>query len=150
MPLDTAKANAKTEALNAAFATIGLSGDTVMPRSKDKLEPVAYEYHVASHLNRLADARKKKAQAAAVKSGIMFDPEKQPMAIGTNALIYSGDVIEIAVTVTTPATRLDQAGLVADLEKAGLKIEKINAIVLANTYENRAPHKFLSTLITSR
>lgn len=150
MPLDATKANAKTEALNDAFATIGMSGLTLMPRSKGNLEPLAWEFHVAAHLVRLADARKKKAQAAAVKAGVMFDPEKQPMAIGTNALIYAGEVVEIAVSVTTPATRLDQDGLIAGLEKAGMKREKINALINANTYENRAPHKFVSTLCTNR
>jgi hypothetical protein len=146
MPLTAAKANDLTEALNVAFAAIG---DT-MPRSKGNLEPLAVEYHVASHLARIADARKKKAQSAAVKAGIMFDPEKQPMPVGSNALVYAGEVVEIAVSVTTPASRLDQPAFVADLEKSGVKLPLINRLLNKYTVENRAPHKFVSSLVTSR
>lgn len=156
MPLTTQRANEMTAAINTAFEDIGQSHGkerpaapgTGMPKSKSNQEPTAWEYFVATHLARLAEARKRRAQAAAVKAGVLFDPEKEPRPIGTNALVYAGDVVEIAVAVATPGTRLDQEGLVKDLEKAGLALPRINKIINANTLENRAPHKFSSTLAT--
>jgi len=146
--LDAPSANAKAAAINESFAAIGGTGDTRMPRAKGNSEPIAWEYHVASHLLRLADARKKKAQAAAVKAGVIFDHEKQPLCVGTNALVYAGEVVEIVVSVTTAATRLDTAGLFDAFEKAGLKRALIDRLVAKFTSDNRPPHKFVSTLVT--
>lgn len=147
--LDTIHANAKTAAFNAAYAAIGNEGETKMPRAKGNLEPVAWEYHVSCHLFRIAEARKKKAQSVAIAAGVLFDHEKQPLAVGSNALIYAGDLVEISVSVTTPASKLDMPSLIAALEKAGLKRAVIDKAVAKCTTENRAPHKFVSTLVTS-
>jgi hypothetical protein len=65
-------------------------------------EESALEYHIASQLNREAEARKKKAIAAAVKSGVLFDHLKEPMPAGTNQVIYSGNSVEISVAVGQP------------------------------------------------
>lgn len=148
MPLDAAHSIAKTDALNTAFAAIGTSADTAIPRSKRNQEPLAWEYHVASHLLRRAEARKSAAVKAAVKAGVIFDHEKAPMPEGTNALVYAGDVVEISVAVTTPATRLDAPALFDDLEKSGVKRTLIDRLAGKHTHENRAPHKFTSTLVT--
>jgi hypothetical protein len=149
MPLDAARANAKTEALNTAFASIGKAGDTVMPRSKGNLEPLAWEYLVASHLKRLAEARKKKAHGEAVKAGVIFDHEKQPAPIGTKALVYAGEVVEIAVNVTTPTTNLDLPAFTEELQKY-MDQKVINRLLNKHTHENRAPHEFVATLATTR
>jgi hypothetical protein len=148
MPLDAAGSNAKTGAINAAFAAIGTGTLTKMPPSKSNTEPLAWEYHVAGHLLRIAEARKKLAIKAAVKAGIMFDPEKQPLAVGTTALVYAGDVVEISVAVTTPQSRLDAPALLEDIEKAGVPRKVLDRLVAKHTTENRAPHKFTSSLIT--
>lgn len=148
MPLDAVKANAKTGAINDAFAAIGTTTVTKMPPSKSNTEPLAWEYHVAGQLARIAEARKKKAVKAAVKAGIMFDPEKDPLVVGTDKLVYAGDVIEISVAVTTPASRLDSDALIDDLEQAGVARKLLDKLVAKHTHENRAPHKFTSSLIT--
>jgi hypothetical protein len=87
MTLDAAKANALTAAISAAFAAIGTTAATKMPPSKRNTEAVAWEYFVASLLARLAEGRRKRAHAAAVKAGVLFDHEKQPLPVGSNALI---------------------------------------------------------------
>ncbi len=147
--LDTAAANAKTTAINNAYAAIGNEGDTKSPRAKGNTAPIAWEYHVASHLSRIADARKKKAHAAAVKAGVIFDHEKQPWPFCTNALVYAGEVVEISVSVTTPTSRVDLPALLNDLEKAGLKRWKIDSLVVKHTTDSRTPHKFTSSLVTA-
>jgi hypothetical protein len=146
--LDTLRANARTAAINEAFAAIGAAGDTKMPRAKGNTEPLAWEYHVSAHLLRIAEARKKKAQLAAVKAGVMFDPEKDPRAVGTHAVVYAGELVEIVVDVTTAQSRLDAVALFDDLVFAGVKRALIDRLVARHTHENRAPHKFTSSLVT--
>lgn len=148
--LDVTRANAKTQAFNTAFAEIGSSAVTAMPRSKSNREPIAWELLVSKHLKRLADAREKKAVKEAVKAGVIFDPEKQPLPVGSNAMIYAGDVVEISCEVGTPQVRLDLQGLLPDLEKAGIKPPVLLKLITKHTHDNRAPHKFSATLVTSR
>jgi len=147
--LPTDRANARTAAFNEAFAAIGTSIGTAMPRTRSlkNNEPVAWEYHVASHLERIARARKNKAEKDAVKVGVLFDSEKQPMAVGTNAPIYIGNVIEIGVSVTTPQTRFDAAAFIADLLEAGVKPALVTRLTAKHTLESRAPHKFTSSIV---
>ncbi len=57
-------------------------------------------------------------------------------------------MIEISCAVTTAATRLDVAALIEDLEKHGVARTLLDALTAKHTSENRAPHKFSSTLIT--
>jgi hypothetical protein len=149
MPLDIAKANSKTAALNEAFAEIGIAGGTKMPPSKLNTEPVAWEYFVASLLARFADARKTAATKAAIKAGLMFDHAKEPRPTGTNALIYAGDVVEITVAVTTATSRLDADGFFDAVEKAGVKRSVLDRLVAAHTTENRPPHKFTAVMATT-
>lgn len=150
MPLDTTRANGKTDAITESFALIGHDNGSLMPRSKDNREPMAWELHVAKLLKRLAEAREKRAVTAAVKAGVMFDHEKAPKPVGTHEIVFTGEVVEVAVDVTTAATKLDIAGLIVDLERAGLTGKAIKRMVDKNTSENRAPHKFTTSLITRR
>lgn len=149
--LDANRALALTTAINNSFAAIGVKAEgTKMPRSKGNLEPLAWDVFLGKHLKRMADAREKKAVAAAVKAGVMFDPEKQPMVEGTNALIYAGEVVEISVGVTTAATRFDADAFVDALEKAGVPRKTLDRLRAAHTHANRCPHSFKATLVTSR
>lgn len=149
MPFDATAANTKTAEINDAFAAIGTATIAAMPPSQRNNEPQAWEYHVASHLLRIAEARKTAAARSAVKAGILFDHEKRPCSAGTNALVYAGDVVEIRVAVTTPASRLDAVAFVADLEERGVSRELLDKLLTAHTKQNRAPHKFTSSLLTS-
>jgi hypothetical protein len=148
--LNPTTALAKTTAINNAFAAIGHTDDTKMPRgAKLNTEPLAWNYHVASHLLRLAEAAKALAVREAVKASVMFDPAKSPLPVGTsNALVYAGDVVEIAVSVTTPATRLDVEAFITALIKAKVSPALLEKTRGACTVENRAPHKFTSGLVT--
>jgi hypothetical protein len=147
--LTATKANALTQAISDAFAAIGVAGDTRMPRSSANREPVAWEYHVASHLVRVAEARKSLAVREAIAAEVMFDPAKQPMAVGTsNALIYAGDVVEIAVSVTTALTRVNVDAFIAGLIKAKVSPALCERLRGQCTVANRAPHKFSSGFVT--
>jgi hypothetical protein len=146
MPLDVAAANTRTQAINEAFPAIGTIGATRMPANGNNREPVAWEYHLASHLLRIAETRRKRAHAATVKNAVMFDHEKAPMAVGTNALVWVGNIVEISVLVAAPIVTVDHAGLVADLLKTRVDLKLIKRLVGKNRVEMCPAHKFISAL----
>ena len=151
MTMTVERANALTERMTARTLAIGTDEDalTKFPRTTKNNEPLAIEYHVASHLLRIATARKERARAAAVTAGIMFDPAEQPMPVGTgNALVFAGDLIEITVSVTTATTKLDMRGVTEDLIKHGIKQALLDRLVAKHTRTNQAPHKFMSSIAT--
>jgi hypothetical protein len=119
MPLSVAAAAAKTTAISTAFNAIGNAGDTAMPRCRRNIEAAAWEYFVASLALRIAEARRKKAITGAVTAGVMFDPAETPRPVGTEALVYAGDVVEIGLSVTTATTALDLPAFLDALEKGG-------------------------------
>lgn len=149
MPLDAARSVSKTEALTDAFAAIGHAAGTLMPRSVNKsTEPLAWEFYTAKLLETAAAARTRKAIKAAIKGGVLFDHKDDPRPIGTNAVIYDGDVIRIDLEVGTPGTKLDVDALIPALVKAGLRLDRVNELINRHTVENAAPHKFTASLVT--
>lgn len=149
MSLTALKATVKTAAITEAFTAIGATGETKMPRSGSNTEPVAWEYHVASHLARLAESRKKKAHAAAVAQGLIFDHEKEPAPPGTSEVVYQGEVVEIALAVSNGADKLDVANFIAELREAGVSRKLLDSAMALHTAPSKAPHKFTSALVTA-
>lgn len=149
MPLTVAAANAKTEAINDAFADIGYANGTAMPgKRRSNTEQIAWEYHVSSHLLRIAEARRATAIKEAIAAGVIFDPEKEQMEPGTNALFYTSDVVEVAVSVATPLERFDRLAFIADLEKAKVPAKTLLRLARKHTTEHRPAHKFMARLAT--
>ena len=149
MTLTALKATERTAALTLAFTAIGATGDTKMPRSGSNTDPIAWEFHVASHLARQAEARKKKAHAACVAAGLIFDHDSEPKPPGTSEVVYAGEVVEIAVSVSNPTAKLDGTLFIAALIEAGVSRKLIDRVRAMHTYENKAPHKFTSALVTA-
>jgi hypothetical protein len=149
MPLDAARSVTKTEALSNAFASIGHAAGTLMPRSVNKAtEPLAWEFFTSKMLETTAAARTKRAIKAAIAGGVMFDHTADPRRIGTNAVIYDGDVIRIDLAVGTPSTKVDLDALIPALVKAGLRLDRVNELINRCTTENAAPHRFTASLVT--
>lgn len=148
MPIVSTKADAKSAAIVKAFEAIGIAEPTRQPRSRRNNEPVAWEFFVASHLAKLAEVRKRHAHAAAIVAGVLFDADKEPMPAGTERMIYAGDVVEIALTVSNPSRKFDAPGFINALEKAGVKRKLLNELAEQFTTDNRAPHKFAASLVT--
>lgn len=147
--LDAVAATKKIAAINEEYNLIGRANGTRMPRSTKHTDKIAWEYHVASHLARIAEARREKAHREAVKLGVLFDHRKEPLPEGTDQLIYAGDIVEIAVKVTTPADRLDPTELGVALVKAGVAMKTVEKVFRACTHQTAAPHKFVSSLVTA-
>lgn len=142
-------ANALTKSINDAFAEIGKSPSTAMPRSKGNLEPLAWDYFIAAGLASAAEKRKNDAAKACITAGIMFDHKKQPLGEGTHAKVYEGDVVRIKVDVGTPGKRFDADAFRADLEAKGVDRKLLLKLTEKHTLDNAAPHKFVAELVTS-
>jgi hypothetical protein len=154
MPLDAPRANTKTLAITNALALIGIESPTQMPRSGNKnTEPVAWEVFVAKLLEKTAKARTAKAVKAAIAAGVMFDHEDEPCPVGTNKVVYDGDVVRIDLEVGTPGMRLDVKALIPALVKASKKpmtLDTVQTLFTQHMVENAAPHKFTPSLVTDR
>lgn len=145
--LSSTDANLLMNKINTAFAGIGSNG-TGMPKSKRNTESVAWEFLVAKHLKRMADGRDKAATKAAVKAGIIFDPEKEPRTEGTRESVYNGDVVQIGVETKMASVRLDTSELQKQLYAAGVAKHVIEECMAAAMKPNRPPHTFTTALVT--
>ena len=150
MRLDAAKASLKTEAITNAFEGIGTTEETAMPRCRGNVEPIAWEYHAASQLLRLAKKRREKAQAAAVEAGVIFDHKLEPEAVGTNRQVYRGAVIEVTLAVGPGQDIVDHEGFVAGLLKAGVKPALIKRLTAKHTLAGNPIHTFRSSLVIGK
>ena len=145
--LASTEANKLTNAINVAFTAIGNTTGAAMPPAKSNREHIAWEFHVASHLYRVAEGRRKVAHKAAVKAGLLFDHEKAPLAEGTTAVLFTGDNLQLGVNVKAASIRVDTTALVTDLLDAGVDEELIMRLLKKHTHTNRAPHTFTSSFI---
>lgn len=143
MPLDSTHAATKTDLISAAFSEIGKAQLPTTKSTKDKL---ALEYWAASLLNRLSEARREKAKKAAVMGGVLPDHTSNPLAIGSAETVYSGPLVTIGVKVVAQADRVNVPGLVAYLEKNGVKPALLKRAVKRHTEVFGGAHIFTALL----
>jgi hypothetical protein len=143
MAMAPGRANSRTDAINDAFAAIGVTSTRATAK-----DAAALEYHWASHLLRIAETRRKKATADAIELGVIFDPIDAPEPVGANRVVFAGSVVEISVAVAAPMQGVDHAAFVADLLKAGVKPALIKRLGAKHAYQSRPAHKFSSSLLT--
>jgi hypothetical protein len=149
MPLDAAEAVIKTTRINLAFARIGNEEDTMIPKTRNNMSPIAWELFISQHLCRIGDARKKRAVKAAEDAGIVFDPAKDPRPAGTNAVIYQSDSVLVTLKVATPRESIDHVAWVAELLRHKPTLAKLCAVLTKNhTVFARAAHTFAASLAT--
>lgn len=127
-------------------------GDGLMPKSTNNGEPYAWEYYLASKMEKFCKAKKAAAVKASVKAGVLFDHGKEPMEPGTDQDAYSGSVVRINVLVRKPACSLDGAGFLQALENSASftdeQMDIITQLAADNTKEARPAHVFTASLIT--
>jgi hypothetical protein len=144
--LTISQANAKTTSITDAFADIGNTGETVMPRSKAFLDPIAWRFLVAKLLRKAAEAEEGAAIKEAIKAGVLFDHKKNPEESDTARVVYDGEAVRIDLTVGT-----GRAGIDHDKFVAGLVLAKVDPKLLARLALNCAtvtapPHSFVAVL----
>ena len=144
--IDHTTAAKLTNAINKAFDKIGKANGTDMPKSPNNADPIAYEYHVASQLERIAKKRRELAEGACIKSGVLFDKEKQPRVSGTKESVFIGDVVVINLEVKGAAARVDAKLLIDELREAGVDGELLDRAVEVSTKHNRPAHQFSTML----
>jgi hypothetical protein len=149
MPLATEAAVVKTGRINNAFARIGNEEDTAIPKTRNNMDPIAWELFIAQHLCRIADARKKRAVKAAEDAGIVFDPATEPRPAGTTALIYQSDSVLVTLKVATPVKSIDHVAWVAALLGHRPRLAALAAVLdRDHTVYARAAHTFAASLVT--
>lgn len=150
MPITTTVANKITNAINVAFKKIGSTNGTLPPivAKPKNTEHFAWEYHVASQLQRVAEARKKEAFSECIKAGLFPDPEKEPSLPGSNHTVYAGDNVNITLTVKKGSARVDAKEFCDALLEAGVDPKIVAACRDVATQTTRAPHQFTSSLLT--
>jgi hypothetical protein len=143
MPLDDTRAASRTEVIATAFAEIGTK---LLPATRSTKEKLALEYWASSVLTRLAEARREKAKRAAVIGGVLPDIATSPYPIGAAETVYAGSSVTIGVKVVAQADRVNIAGLVAYLEKNGVKPALLRRAVKRNTETFPGAHIFTALL----
>lgn len=147
-PIELPRPSDRAGLITDAFAEIGRVNGTMMPRSHNPQERVAYEYWVASLLARLSEARRERAKKAAVAAAILPDHVASPMPIGTAETVYAGDVVTISVKVVEQSPRLDVAGFLAEAEKLGIPPAKLRRMVKKHTTQFSGAHVFTASLVS--
>ena len=107
----------------------------------------AWEYHEASLGLRAAEQRRTRAQALAVRVGVLPDHLNDPLPVGTSAVVYADAAVVINVQVFAPIVGVDVDGLEASLVKAGVKLAVVRRAFKANRTETRPAHKFTSSAL---
>ena len=146
--LSTTDKNKLIDKINTVFATIGKGNGTRMPTSQDNQEPVAWELFVAKHLDSLAGKRKDAAEKAAVRAEVIVDKETNPQPEGTKTVEYTGENVQVLLSVKTGATRVDASKVHAYLLSKGVDKGLLDDAITHATTKNRPAHEFSAFLLT--
>ena len=128
-------------------------GEKLCPPSKNNTEGAAWNYYVASIIEKAGKAHRDKARKEAIKQGVMFDHEKEPKEPGDANTAYDGDVVRINYVVRNPSTTVDGAQLYEAIMAVGL-IDKEDMATFKKLYADahktsRPAHVFTAALVTS-
>ncbi len=149
MPLDATRAANRTDAIDAAFDSIGNDAATRLPRGRRNAEVAAEEYLIATRLLARAEKRRERAAKGAVAAGVLPDHRAHPMPLGEHPAIWTGEYVTVSVSVVQQAAKLDTEGLIADLIEAGVKPALIERLRARRTTEFAPAHRFTAALVTA-
>ena len=149
MALSERDRNKLIDLINTRFADIGTNADTCSPFTSDNKGTEAWELFIAGHLSTLASGRLKEARRRAVRSGIIFDPDKHPKTPEDSGTIYKSDHITVTLLVKQGSKAVDVDELCSYLVKKG-----VDTALLSDAYEHasktrRPAHEFRATVITT-
>lgn len=120
-----------------------------MPQSKQNTEGFAWDYMIASKIEKFGKSAKEKAVKEAIKSGVMFDHEKKPLAAGSEETVYSGDVVKIDVKVKQASESIDTKKLISFIRASGLiPAVELDVWIEDSTKTARPAHTFTAELLT--
>lgn len=128
--------------INVALKKIG----TDVPQTSRNTDHIAFEYYVATVIERLAKARKVKAQRECVKAGVMFDHEANPLSAKVEQDVYTGDIVDIKVKTTVGRSTVDHTAFTNALIASGVDAGLVEKLSYEHTKLSRPPHIFDVTL----
>jgi hypothetical protein len=146
--LTSTAANLLTNKINKAFDSIGKGNGTSMPESARNMDALAWDLHVATHLARMADARKVAAMKQATSNGVIPDYKNEPRKPGTNETVYSGDVVAVQLSVKNGRAILDTDGFINALLNSGVDRDLVTELAMKHTKSSSPAHSLTTTLIT--
>ena len=113
-------------------------------------ESLAWDYHIAAKVEAYGKGAKDKARKEAIKAGVMFDHEKEPLPPGADKVVYEGKNVVINVKVKEPSTTFDHKKFEYEFNKAnlvsGTNREAFDALFAKCFKQSRPAHTFTSDL----
>ena len=131
------------------IARLSSVGDGLMPQSKHNRETLAWNYMVASKIEKFGRGMKDNAKKEAIKAGVLFDHETAPLSPGTDMNVFRGDVVSINLTVKKPAQTFDYSAFRIAMSKAGLFTDAVEGIAAASFKESRPSHTYIAELLST-
>jgi len=148
MPLTELDAMMLESAIQQAFRNIGTKTEgTTQPHSGNNIEPIAWEYYVASLLNTVSNARLKAATKKALAADIIIDKEQSEHLAGELFTMWSGQIVATECKVTKGRLYIDEGLLRKALIAADIDPASANGIIEASKKEGKPPHSFTAKLI---
>jgi len=141
--------NKLIDKINTTFANIGRKNGTTLPPTFDNREPIAWELFVAQHLNAVAAKRKDAAEKAAIAAEVIINKETNPQPEGTKSVEYTGEHVQVILSVSSAASRVDITKVMTYLLGKGVSAELVKEAVDQATTKNRPAHVFSTVLLTN-
>ena len=141
--------NKLVDKINTTFSNIGRKNGTTLPPTSNNREPIAWELFVAQHLNAVAGKRKDAAEKAAIAAELITDKEKNPQPEGTKTVEFTGEHVQVMLSVSNAASRVDITKVMSYLLGKGVSAELVKAAVDQATTKNRPAHVFSTVLLTN-
>lgn len=125
-------------------------GDTMCPPSTNNTESYAWDYYIANKIEAYGKAAKKQAVKKAIRNGVMFDHEKEPLPPETQKDVYNGDVIRISVAVKQPSKTFDHQTFLDCIEELLPPDQHavLHTFYLGCFKASRPAHSFTATLLS--
>src|ERR1044072_3328221 len=90
-----------------AFANIGVTNGTALPKSEDNTFSLIYEFFVASQLESAAKKRREAAKEACMSAGLLGED----YVPGMTKAVYDNDMLTVTAKTNQPAELLDKTAL---------------------------------------
>lgn len=147
MPLDATRTVTITDAVNDAFDGIDRMVGAMLPKGTTEPDRTSVRHYASSLVARKAEAWRDQTKRAAVAGGVLPDHSADPYPVGTAETVFTGKYVVIGLKVVEQADRVDVAGLVADLAKAGVKPAVLKRLVKRHTRSFPGAHIYSASLV---
>jgi hypothetical protein len=143
MSLSSNRLNAIRSKVDAAWLAIW---EIKHPPSKRNDASIAWEYWLASFLSSAAEKKRRAVEKEAIKAGVLIDKEKKPEPVGTDRVVYPGDIVNIRLEVREGRTSIDANKMAEYLVSKGVKQKLVEDAMNHAEVKTRPAHVFTATI----